>query len=169
MPSAPALDRSAARSNILELTLGFKRVARAEKQATTAPDGTEIPADALYIEGYASTPNVDRYQEIVSADAFKKGIQHYLENPIILFAHDDEQPIGVCVELDIQPEGLFVRCAIVDEDKKRLIKAGVLRAFSIGFRVKKIIIDTETEIPTITELDLLEISVVAVPANQICA
>jgi len=166
MPTAPALDRDATRSDRLELTLGIKSISRSEKQATVAPDGTEIPEDALYIEGYASTPDVDRYGEIVAADAFKKGIKNYLKNPIVLFAHDDEQPIGVCVELEVTDEGCRVRCAVVNEEKKALIKAGVLRAFSIGFLVKKYVMDTETEVPTITELELVEISVVAVPANQ---
>lgn len=166
MPTA-AMPAATTNESILRVDVGLKVVSRSNKQATVSPDGTEIPADALYIEGFASTPSVDRYREIVSADAFKNsGIENFLKNPVILFAHDDEQPIGTCVELEVTPDGLFVRCAIIDEDKKKKIKAGVLRAFSIGFLVKKVEYDPETDLVTITELDLAEVSVVSVPANQ---
>lgn len=167
MPSVEALALPATHSTkLLQVDVGLKLITRAAQQATVALNGTVIPEDAVYIEGYASTPAVDRYREIVAVDAFEKGIENYLKNPIILFAHDDKQPIGLAVSVSIEDGGLHVRCAIVDEQKKALIKAGVLRAFSIGFLVKEVVDNPNTGVPTITKLDLAEISVVAVPANQ---
>ena len=47
-----------------------------------------------------------------------------------------------------------------------LIKDGALKSFSVGFRVKDGKYDANNDSMTITEVELLEISVVSVPANQ---
>lgn len=129
------------------------------------PSGESI----LYIRGMASTPDVDRYDDIVHPMAFKESITQYMTNPQVLLQHNHDKPIGKTIEASIKVEGLEVFCEIsqnIDgvQDK---IKNGVMRAFSIGFMVKSFQMENVggRQIRVITELDLAEISVVAVPAN----
>ena len=39
---------------------------------------------SVVIEGYASTPDIDRYQDIVEPTAFSKAIEMYMKNPVLL-------------------------------------------------------------------------------------
>ena len=40
--------------------------------------------ESIFIEGYASTTDVDRAGDVVPPSVWKKGIENYLKNPIIL-------------------------------------------------------------------------------------
>lgn len=133
-------------------------------------DITVAAEQGLVITGLASTPDIDRYDDIVHPMAFAKSLETYMQNPQVLLQHNHDKPIGVTEEATIGiTEGLKVKCRItIDEDNVfAKIQNGIMRAFSIGFMVKAYQWQTieGKEIRVITELDLIEISVVAVPAN----
>jgi HK97 family phage prohead protease len=98
----------------------------------------------------------------------KGGLQNYLNNPVILFNHDYNQPIGRAIELGTNDNGLQLKAKIAKSAGHvgELIKEGVLGAFSVGFRVKDAEYMTETDGYKIKDAELLEVSVVTVPANQ---
>ena len=123
----------------------------------------------LIIEGYANTTDKDRVGDVVLAEAWTKGgLDNYLKNPIILFAHNFERPIGKAMDHYIDSTGLKITAKIstVAKDIYQLIKEGILSTFSVRFKVKDADYDSLTDIFVIKDLDLLEISVVSVPANQ---
>jgi HK97 family phage prohead protease/HK97 family phage major capsid protein len=100
--------------------------------------------------------------------AWNEGLSNYLKNPIILAYHNHQMPIGKMVEHKVTDQGLWVRAQIPQEvgDVYKLIKKGILSAFSVGFRVRDADYDSASESFLIKELELHEISVVSVPANQ---
>lgn len=129
----------------------------------------------LVIEWYASTKDKDRYWDIVEPSAFEKAMNVYALNPILLLQHDADKPIGKVDAFTIDWNGLYIR-AIVSEDTDWVmskIKNWILKWFSIWFRI----LDYEIEYKEddewniidrtnyIKELELLEISLVSIPAN----
>lgn len=125
--------------------------------------------DELLIRGMASTNDTDRVGDIIEAAAWTKGgLNNYLNNPVILFNHDYNQPIGRAVELSTGDNGLQLKAKIAKSagHVRELIKEGVLGAFSVGFRVKDAEYLKESDGYRIKDAELLEISVVTVPANQ---
>lgn len=131
---------------------------------STGDSGTE----SIFIEGYASTVDVDRSGDVVPASVWEKGLQNYLKNPIILAQHDYDDPIGRMVDYKIDGKGLWVKARISSaaEEVFGLIKDKVLTAFSIGFKILDAEYNSAAEIFLIKELELVEISVVSVPCNQ---
>jgi len=121
------------------------------------------------ISGFASTRFEDRSRDIVEPEALKRSMDIYLSNPIVLLNHDMDRPIGTMVDYTVTEDGLFVRDQIgsgfpdADEAWKK-IEQGILRALSIGFIPR----DTEWQGDNfvIKDLELVEHSVVAIPANR---
>lgn len=124
--------------------------------------------DSIMIEGYASTNDRDRQGDVVPAGVWKSGMANYLKNPIILAYHNHTMPIGKMVDYKADEHGLWIKAQIPSEvgDIYKLIKKGILSAFSIGFRVKDAEYEQASETFMIKDLELHEISVVSVPANQ---
>ena len=123
------------------------------------------------IKGYASTPAVDSYDEIVLPTAFDTYLPKYQEYPILLVNHQwYEIPIGQFDLAKVDEKGLYVEASIsktaMGNDVWTLIKDGVLKAFSIGYRVHQSEYNDDTKITTLTEVELVEISIVNVPANR---
>lgn len=121
--------------------------------------------DGRIIEGYASVFNIeDRDGEVMEEGAFDKGLATFMKNPIVLLGHNPNEPIGTVLDTRVDKTGLFVKVKIADgsepaDNAWKLINQGVLKAFSVGGMFQKVK-------NRIVEWDLLEISVVSVPANQ---
>ena len=137
-----------------------------QKSAPLPTSGETI--DSIFIEGYANTTSVDRSGDVIPKTVWEKGLQNYLKNPIILAYHDHDEPIGRMSEYKIEDKVLWIKARIsaAAEDVFNLVKDGVLTAFSVGFIIKDATYDSITDLFIIKELELLEISVVSVPANQ---
>ena len=134
---------------------------------TKAAPATNEPSDSVYIEGYASTQDVDRQGDVVPASVWEAGIKNYLKNPIILAQHDYDDPVGRMVQHRVDSTGLWVKARIsAAAEIFNLVKDGVVTAFSVGFRVIDAEYNAATELFVIKQLELVEISVVSVPANQ---
>ena len=118
----------------------------------------------------ASTNDFDRAGDTISPDAWAKGgLQNFENNPIILFNHDYNKPIGRATGLKVTPKGLELEAKIsksAPEGVCELVKDGVLGAFSVGFRVKDADYLSETDGYKIKDAELFEVSVVSVPCNQ---
>jgi len=132
------------------------------------PQAGNSAIESLYIEGYASTVDLDRQGDVVPKSVWQAGIQNYLKNPIILAQHDYDDPIGRMVDYKIDDKGLWVKARISSaaEECYGLIKDKVLTAFSIGFKVLDAEYNSAAEVFLIKELELVEISVVSIPCNQ---
>ena len=135
------------------------------QQFTKSADSKD---SSLMIEGYANTTTKDRTGDVIPMTAWNKALDNYLKNPIILAQHDHGAPIGRMIEHSVDEKGLWIKARIsaAADNVFKLIKDGVLTAFSVGFMVKDATYDAVTDLFIIKDLELLEISVVSVPANQ---
>jgi len=125
---------------------------------------------SVTIRGMASTADFDRAGDSISAEAWQKGgLKNFEKNPIILFNHDYDRPIGRATGMKAGPNGLELECKISKNapgNIAELVKDGVLGAFSVGFRVKDADYLKETDGLMIKDAELFEVSVVSVPCNQ---
>lgn len=130
-------------------------------------DDLAASLDSIFIEGYASTCDLDRTGDVVSTSAWESGLKNYLKNPIILAFHDHDSPVGRMVEHRVDSKGLWIKARISAAAKIfNLVKDNVLTAFSIGFKVVDAEYDSASEVFRIKEVELVEISIVSIPCNQ---
>lgn len=111
----------------------------------------------------ASTSAIDRQGDSVDQSGWE--LRNFMKNPVILWAHRyDELPLGKVVELSVTENGLESEVVFAEHQKalevKQLLDDGMLNAVSVGF------IPKEREGNIIKVAELLEISIVPVPANQ---
>lgn len=115
----------------------------------------------------ASTATVDRHGEVVSPEGWD--LDNFKKNPVLLWSHDHAIPaIGKATKVWVEGIGQAAKLkftgvwqTVTKEGKAaaQLVADGILNSFSVGF------IPTEMEGNTYTEQELLEISLVNVPAN----
>ena len=81
----------------------------------------------------------DRYDDVIDPDGWN--CDNFKRNPIALFNHDSNFPIGRWTNLRIEGGALRGRLVMAPEgtsfridEIRALIKCGVLRAVSVGFR-----------------------------------
>lgn len=117
--------------------------------------------DTGTFEVIITTENLDRYQEVISIDGWE--LDHYLNNPVVLWGHDHSKLIGVCTSLTKRDGKLVAKGKFAPteegQEKRKLYEQGFLKATSVGF------IEKEREGNLITKAELLEFSFVSVPAN----
>ena len=133
-----------------------------------AVDSTED--GSVIIRGMASTADFDRAGDQIPASAWAKGgLGNFEKNPIILFNHDYNKPIGRATKLTVTEHGLEMEARIsksAPDHVAELVKEGILGAFSVGFRVKDADYIKETDGILVKDAELFEVSVVSVPCNQ---
>lgn len=129
----------------------FMPLAKVEKQN----DGSCI------VSGYASTPTKDMDGEIVTLDAVKTALPGYMEWRNIREMHR-LSAVGTAQEAHVDDQGLFVRAKIVGKDAVQKCLEKVYKGFSIGGRKLAKVANK------ITEIDLVEISLVDRPNNPDC-
>jgi HK97 family phage prohead protease len=122
------------------------------------------------IAGYASVFNlVDGYGDVVVNGAFKKAIADFIigKKPKLLWQHDVNSPIGVIDEIHEDNYGLFVKGRLLLEIPKAkevyfLLKNRAIDGLSIGYKIKNNYFRNNQQY--LTDIDLLEISIVTFPA-----
>ena len=126
-----------------------------------------------FIEGYASTIDIDRTNDVVHPSAFKNTLKKFMENPVVTFMHDFEKVIGKVVESKIDEKGFWVRAKIAEgvqaiDETWALIEQGMLKAFSFSFKIneQEEVKDGDTIVRHIKGLETLEVAVVSIPMNH---
>jgi len=126
------------------------------------------------IKGYASVFGIqDHHRDVVTKGAFKKTIRSWRlmgKMPKMLWQHDPIQPIGVWQDMGEDDKGLWVRGKLALETQQgreayHLLKMGAIEGLSIGFRTIKAVRDEARKIRMITDVDLIEVSLVTFAAN----
>lgn len=130
--------------------------------------------DAGEIEGYASNfGNRDLAGDIVQPGAFTKSISGRQPAAVaMLWQHDRTRPIGVWTDIAEDGVGLRVKGRILVQtrdgaDAFEFAKAGAVSGLSIGYRTTRARQDRERKARLLDEVDLHEISLVAIPANPL--
>ncbi len=128
--------------------------------------------ESVTIEGYANLAYdddgnmlADRDDEVVLPSAID--LKNFNLNPIMLFNHSRDSVIGKFTEVNITGKGLYVTGKVyknLNREVYEAVKAGVLVSMSIGFSAKGGVYTEDYETFLFTEVELLEISVVSLPA-----
>ena len=141
-------------------------------RAYSVLDVKGLDAELRSLEGVATTPTTDRMGDVIES----KGATFANPLPLLLF-HDARLPVGTVALKDASDAGIQFRATLptiptagslrtrVDEAWDS-IKAGLIRGVSIGFRA----LDGGVELMKsgglrFTKIEILELSLVAVPAN----
>ena len=137
----------------------------------TAKEVEKTNTGSLKIAGYANTVDKDRAGDIVLPAAWAKGVDRYRKNPVLLYQHKHDNPIGRVNKITVDKKGMFIEAVVSETAEKlhgvqSLIKDGALKSFSVGFMVKDGKHSRADDAFIISDVELLEISVVSVPANQ---
>lgn len=134
------------------------------KREQAAPPPADDPLEFVMSDG-----SVDRMGDVIEPDGWR--LDNFRRNPVALFGHEPSFPIGKWHDVGVRRGQLTGRLELMDPVSERLreihaaIKAGVLRAVSVGFH-------SDTFEPLgkggglrFTEAELVECSLVSVPAN----
>lgn len=131
-------------------------------------------SDSGEIEGYGSVFGVrDDYDDVIAAGAFAGSLTEHRTAgtmPAMLWQHDPSEPIGVWTSMTEDAKGLHVAGKLAldtvrGKEAHALLKLGALNGLSIGFMSKQWTYDRDTDVRTLTELELWEVSLVTFPAN----
>jgi HK97 family phage prohead protease len=131
-----------------------------------------IDEKAMTAKFKISDGNVDRMGEIVDQESWD--FANFLQNPLLLWGHDPSQPknvLGQITALEYDPkENATIATAQFDTDINdnaalifNQVARGTLRCTSVGFIPHEEAV--ENDIPTLKNCELLEVSVVPIPAN----
>lgn len=126
------------------------------------------------VEGYGSVFGVrDDYDDVIAKGAFVATLAAHKAAgtmPAMLWQHDAREPIGIWTEMVEDDKGLRVRGQLAltttrGKEAHALLKMGALNGLSVGFMAKQWAYDRDTDVRTLTEIDLWELSLVTFPAN----
>ena len=135
---------------------------------------SDIKADMQenIISGYASHfNNKDSHNDIIVQGAFKKTISENKNRIKVLLQHNMWEPIGKPQEMEEDKKGLFTvsKISLTDAGKNTMILArdGVLDEMSIGYIPIKEKWDDTKQANIISEIKLLEYSIVTLASNEL--
>ncbi len=159
MTPLPQLERRAAHGQLQQRSFALQIKAAGD-------DGT--------VEGYGSVFGVrDSYDDVIAAGAFAQSLKDHKAAgtlPAMLWQHNSSQPIGIWThmvedEKGLRMQGRLALDTVLGKEAHALLKMGALNGLSIGFLSKQWAYDRDTEVRTLTEIELWEVSLVTFPAN----
>lgn len=134
----------------------MKKIFGAINKSEEQDDGT------LKVWGIASTDAMDSDGEVITAEAMKSAIPDYMKFGAVREMHGNVAA-GTALEISVGEDGVTNFCAlIVDPVAVKKVQTGTYKGFSIGGKVLKRDINNQNKI---TEIKLVEVSVVDRPAN----
>ena len=161
-------------------------MSNAKRQTTGCKSGKQADMTAAgIVEGYAATfdREPDSYGDVIARGAFTRTLKEWrakagegLSIPL-LFDHDTNNPkhnIGRVTDAYEDSRGLFVRAEFDAENEqaqyvRKLVREGRLYQFSFAYRVRNqttVTLAGGTKANELRDLDLYEVSLVQIPANQ---
>lgn len=165
------------RSNVTEATYPFRseatppynqvRILQFKQDENNAEERTQ--------SGWASTPHIDSYDEIILPSAYEKFLPDFMRNPVHYWNHQwYEIPIGHVQEARVENEGLWVKNyfgeTALAQEVWQAVREGSVRSMSVGFRgyytPQYGYWDDEQDLFIWTLVQLLEVSTVGMPANS---
>ena len=96
-------------------------------------DNIEIKASSskksFRIAGYANTSTKDRTGDIVTPEAWTKGIENYRKNPVLLYQHDQQSTMGILAWIAILFEPFGIAALNEEEAANSTTKENSTTAF----------------------------------------
>ena len=134
------------------------------KREVAAPPPAADPREFVMSDG-----SVDRMGDVIEPAGWR--LDRFHRNPVALFNHDRDFPIGTWRDVAVRKGQLTGRLELMDPVSCRLkelhaaVEAGVLRAVSVGFHSDSFKPAGKSGGIRFTEAELVECSLVSVPAN----
>lgn len=144
--------------------------------------GQSINETERTIRFVCSSDQVDRYGEIIEPGAYREILPQFMLNPVFMAGHvyvgpaGEPTSIGYWRDLKVTDKGLegtaWFNQTKLGEDYWQTYKSLSQRAVSVGFislanEMREMVIDGSTQrVRVHTQVELLEISAVAIPANR---
>lgn len=132
--------------------------------------------DTGEFEGYGSTfgGEPDSYGDVIAPGAYAESLAVHKARktmPKLFWQHNRNEPIGKWLKAEEDAHGLLMHGKLNMEVQRgreayALLKDGDIDGLSIGYRIKKHSVNHETGVWTLESLDLIEVSVVSVGAND---
>ncbi len=122
-----------------------------------------------YVSGYAAVFSApDQARDLIRPGAFQTSLAHQKRPLPMLYQHDPARPIGRWTGLRETKNGLWVEGILTSgvalaEDVAALIASQALDGLSIGYRVRAQQTGRGAVRRFLTQLDLIEISIVTFP------
>ncbi len=118
------------------------------------------------VVGIISSKGLDRDNDIILSSGIDD--KNYSSNPIVLFNHNYNFPIGKSLWRKVEGDNYISKTqfgsTVLAQEVFSLMKDGILNAFSVGF-MPTIEPTFEKGVRTFSAIELLEYSVVSIPAN----
>lgn len=146
---------------------------------------SELKEDGGTVKGYASTfdRDPDAYGDVVAKGAFAKSLERWealnAEGKYIplLWGHDTEDPksnIGRVIEAEEDERGLLITAEFDADNEKaqyvrKLVQEGRVYQFSFAFEIRDqapVELENGMKANELRDLELFEVSLVQIPANQ---
>ncbi len=126
----------------------------------------------LTISGYGAVfGNVDSYGDIIERGAFAKTLVERAGRIAFCYQHDIWNPIGKIESITEDEKGLklTVKLSAAEDDIQTKVKEGILKEMSIGYRTmnSKSEVRNGENVNVLTEIKLMEVSLVTVAANPL--
>lgn len=126
----------------------------------------------LTISGYGAVfGNVDSYGDIIEKGAFVKTLSERNGRIAFCYQHDIWNPIGKILSIYEDEYGLKLNVMIsaAEDDIQTKIREGILKEMSIGYRTmnSKSEVRDGVDVNVLTEIKLIEVSLVTVAANPL--
>jgi HK97 family phage prohead protease len=124
------------------------------------------------LEGYAAVfGNVDRDNEVIVPGAFARSLEDFKTSGFLCNGHNWKEELGTIVDAKEDDQGLFVVAEFFSTPDAQQVRSrlaekqarGRRQGMSIGYRVKSA--DKRNGVRYLQEIDVMEASVVTVPAN----
>lgn len=134
-----------------------------------------VKADGFFAGHGSVFGNTDRANEIVAPGAFAASLAERKAKGRklpILWQHKHDEPLGVYTRVEEDERGLYVEGNLLVKEVPKaaevaaLIRSGAVDGLSIGYIVREDSFDEKTRTRTLKRVDLLEVSIVSVPAND---
>lgn len=151
-----------------------KEIAGIQKFITC--EKSEVNDTEKSIVGWGSRPTPDRDKELIEWKAWR--LDRYKKNPVLLLSHNYQNPpVGKILWIKNDSNGLKFKAKFANTERGNelyeLYKDGIMNAFSVGFTpCENGYIDNPQDPQykglkrVYKDVELLEVSCVAVPANQ---
>jgi HK97 family phage prohead protease len=123
------------------------------------------------VEGFAATSDFDLQEDIITQQAIEASARDLIENSTVLHNHNPDEAIGKVERSEAREGGLWLKIFIskTAPDIWQKITEGVLNKFSIRGKIldarKEWVAELKRYARMIFKMQLLEVSLVAVPAN----
>jgi uncharacterized protein len=124
------------------------------------------------LEGYAAVfGNVDRDNEVIVPGAFARSLEDFKASGFLCNGHNWKEELGTIVDAKEDDRGLFVVAEFFSTPDAQQVRSrlaekqarGRRQGMSIGYRVKSA--EKRNGVRYLEEIDVMEASVVTVPAN----